>query len=92
MGQLGQAVLEGEMSDSYRENKCWKSAEQAENGIEAAAWAIAAGLFAIAGATMAGARHLGTQDAATPMGALEHVAAELKGVAEAIRDHGESTP
>lgn len=40
----------------------------------------------IAAAIMGAARHLGTNDAATPMGALEHVAKELRDGLQAIAD------
>jgi hypothetical protein len=41
-------------------------------------WAVAGALFAIADSIHSGSRHLGTQDAATPMGALEMLAMEIK--------------
>ena len=60
------------------------------------------GLYSLAAAIHAGAKHLGHADAATPMGAIEalgqcilesseRVAASLNGVAQAIRDASDAT-
>lgn len=74
------------------EHECWKSSEEAE-GTEAAMWAIAAGLFAIADAQIKAAHLLGNGGAATPMGAIEafgaHIGEKMDGLADAIRNLAE---
>ncbi len=75
-----------------RENECWDIASDT-GGYQAALWAIAAGLFAVASSTKAAARHLGLNDAATPMGAIEvlskNIGEAMDGIADAIRSRDE---
>jgi hypothetical protein len=70
---------------TYRTQDCWAEAEGA-TGVEAALWAIAAALCENADATMAAARHLGTGNAATQMGALEALGLAVTQAAERIAD------
>lgn len=72
-----------------RSEECWESSEDA-NGSESALWAMAAGLFDLADATRYAARHLGTNDAATPMGAIEALSVSVKEIAEAINNHNDN--
>ena len=75
-----------------REDECWEMSESSA-GNASALWAIAAGMFAVSSATAYAARHLGTGNAATQMGALEALAKEVQdgmiSIADAIRSHGE---
>lgn len=65
-------------------NDIWKAKPEKLKPEELIAWALTEVAHAIH-------KHyywMGTADAATPMGALEHVAAELKGIGAAIYDVG----
>lgn len=71
------------MSD--RAQACWNEAHDS-TGVESALWAIAAALCENANAIGYAARHLGTNDAATPMGALEALGRSIMVASDRIAD------
>lgn len=70
-----------------REDECWEIATLTAEK-DAGLWAVAAGLFAIAHANYAAAKHLGNGDAMTSMGAIEalgkHLGEHLQSIAAAL--------
>ena len=66
-----------------RAETCWQYAENT-GGAQSALWAIASALFDNASAIRYAARHLGLNDAATPMGAMEALGKSVTDAADRI--------
>jgi hypothetical protein len=75
------------MNDAEKSQECWDNAMHAgpESPVSAQ-WAVAAAGFAQAAAISAAARHLGTGNAATDMGAIEALSVSVKEGMQAIAD------